>query len=395
MKTNFFYLAVAIATTSLFCYSESAGAQAIIVEEDVSVTEVVPTKPRYYSDSHKNNWFISIGAGGQTFLTEHVGDAQYTLAMDFAIGKWISPYLGFRLSAMGGALHTNWPLAEGVMTHMRYAAVYGDIMWNMFNTFHGYNEDRVFSIIPFAGAGGIYSFHNTPYNNKTYAFPITAGIKLNFRLSHYVDFFLEGRGNLIGDHFNGIVEGTEVESVISAIGGFSIKFGKDRFKAYDAYADQMVIGDLNNRVNALRAQLNECESRVVECSPCPEAVVEEVTVIEPAACSQELTGVVRFTINSAVVSNEEMVNVYNIAQWMKSNPSCNISVIGYADKATGTPEYNKQLSQRRVESVVKLLTEKYNIDRKRIQIIANGSDSQLYPKNNNWNRIVVFSGSVQ
>lgn len=41
MKTNFFYLAVAIATTSLFCYSESAGAQAIIVEEDVSVTEVV------------------------------------------------------------------------------------------------------------------------------------------------------------------------------------------------------------------------------------------------------------------------------------------------------------------------------------------------------------------
>ena len=286
MKTNFFYLAVAIATTSLFCYSESAGAQAIIVEEDVSVTEVVPTKPRYYSDSHKNNWFISIGAGGQTFLTEHVGDAQYTLAMDFAIGKWISPYLGFRLSAMGGALHTNWPLAEGVMTHMRYAAVYGDIMWNMFNTFHGYNEDRVFSIIPFAGAGGIYSFHNTPYNNKTYAFPITAGIKLNFRLSHYVDFFLEGRGNLIGDHFNGIVEGTEVESVISAIGGFSIKFGKDRFKAYDAYADQMVIGDLNNRVNALRAQLNECESRVVECPPCPEAVVEEVTVIEPAACSQ-------------------------------------------------------------------------------------------------------------
>ena len=105
-------------------------------------------------------------------MTEHVGDAQYTLAMDFAIGKWISPYLGFRLSAMGGALHTNWPLAEGVMTHMRYAAVYGDIMWNMFNTFHGYNEDRVFSIIPFAGAGGIYSFHNTPYNNKTYAFPI-------------------------------------------------------------------------------------------------------------------------------------------------------------------------------------------------------------------------------
>ena len=80
---------------------------------------------------------------------------------------------------------------------------------------------------------------------------------------------------------------------------------------------------------------------------------------------------------------------------MKSNPSCNISVIGYADKDTGTPEYNKQLSQRRAESVVKLLTEKYNIDKKRVQIVANGSDSQLYPQNNNWNRIVVFAGSAQ
>ena len=55
------------------------------------------------------------------------------------------------------------------------------------------------------------------------------------------------------------------------------------------------------------------------------------------------------------------------------------------------PEYNKQLSQRRAESVVKLLTEKYNIDKKRVQIVANGSDSQLYPQNNNWNRIVVFA----
>lgn len=395
MKTKFFFLAVAAATTSLCGYVEPASAQALIVEEDVSVTEVLPGKPRYYSDSHKNNWFISLGAGGQTFLTEHMGDAQYTLAMNFAVGKWISPYLGFRLSAMGGALHTNWPFSEGVMTHMRYAAVYGDLMWDMFNTFHGYNERRVFSIIPFAGAGGIYSFHNTPYGSKTYAFPITAGIKLNFRLSHYVDFFLEGRGNLIGDHFNGIVEGKEVESVVSAVGGFSIKFGKDRFKAYDAYADQMMINQLNDKVNSLRGQLEECESQEVECPPCPEPVVEEVTVVEPAGCNQELTGVVRFTINSAVVSDEEMVNVYNIAQWLKSNPSCNISVIGYADKDTGTPEYNKQLSQRRAESVVKLLTGKYNIDKKRIQIVANGSDSQLYPKNNNWNRIVVFAGSAQ
>ncbi len=380
-------------TISLFCDSGRAVAQSVLVEE-VSITEAIPGKPQYYSDSNKNNWFMSLGAGGQTFFTEHMGDQQYTMAMNFALGKWFTPSVGFRISAMGGALHTNYYYDERVMTHMRYAAVYGDLMWNMFNSLGGYNEDRFFSIIPFLGAGGIYSFHNTPYNRKTYAFPVTGGIRLEFRASHYMGIYIEGRGAMMGDHFNGIVQNAEVDGIVSLVGGFTFKFGKERFKAYDAYADQAVIRDLNGRVNSLRAQLAACESREPDCPPCPEAVVEEVTIME-SPCNQDLTSVVRFTINSAVVSREEMVNVYNIAQWMKENPSCNVTVMGYADKNTGTAEYNKGLSQRRAEAVARILTEQYNIDRNRIQMVAHGSDSQLYPDNNDWNRIVVFSGSAK
>ncbi len=393
MKANFFYLTAAIATISLFCYPSEANAQGIVVEE-VSVTEVDAGKVRYYSESNKNNWFISLGAGGQTFFTEHKGGQQYTLAMDFAIGKWISPTWGLRLSGMGGALHTNYYYDANVMTHMRYAAVYLDLMWDMFNTINGYKEDRVFSIIPFMGAGGIYSFHNTPYGNKTYAFPVTAGIKLNFCLSHYVDLFFEGRGVLMGDHFNGIVQNAEVEGIVSVIGGLTFKFGKQRFTPYSAYADQVIIGELNNRVNTLRRQLNECQSRKPDCPPCPEPVVRE-KIVERSACGQELTSSVAFTINSAEVSESEMVNVYNIAQWMKKNPTCHVTIMGYADKDTGTSQYNKELSQRRADAVKNLLVNKYNINSSRIKIQALGSDSQLYPNNNDWNRIVVFSGSVQ
>ena len=57
----------------------------------------------------------------QTFLTEHKGNVQYTLAMNFALGKWITPYLGVRISAMGGALHPLWPDKEHI-NHFRYAA---------------------------------------------------------------------------------------------------------------------------------------------------------------------------------------------------------------------------------------------------------------------------------
>ncbi len=392
MKANFFYLTVAVAAISLFCYPNRANAQTYMVEE-VSMTEVPAGKVHYYSESNKNNWFMSIAAGGQTFFTEHQGDQQYTLAMNFAIGKWVTPAWGLRLSAMGGALHTNYFYDANVMTHMRYAAVYLDLMWDMFTTMGGYKENRVFSIIPFVGAGGIYSFHNTPYNNKTYAFPITGGIKLNFRLSHYVDLFFEGRGVLTGDHFNGIVRDAEVDGIVSVVGGFTFKFGKQRFTPYSAYADQAVIGELNSRVNTLRRQLQECQSRTPDCPPCPEPVVQE-KIVERSACGQELTSSVAFTINSAEVSEKEMVNVYNIAQWMKKNPTCHVTIIGYADKNTGTSQYNKELSQRRAETVKNLLINNYNINGSRIKIQALGSDSQLYPDNNDWNRIVVFSGSV-
>ena len=89
-----------------------------------------------------------------------------------------------------------------------------------------------------------------------------------------------------------------------------------------------------------------------------------------------------------------MVNVYNIADWMKRNPNCNVTVAGYADKETGTPAYNMQLSKKRADAVVNILTKKYGINANRIKMVANGSDTQPYPKNNNWNRIVIFSGSA-
>ena len=392
MKKKHFLYPLALATALIFTCSGTGHAQVTVVEEDVTVTDYVPGKVAYYENTFKDNWFISLGAGAQTFFTEHKGgDTQYTLAMNFAFGKWLTPAFGLRLGAVGGALHPMSAYEDGVMTHMRYVGVYGDLMWNMFNTFAGYNEKRVFSIIPFVGGGGALAFHNTQnHHKKTYAFPVTAGIKLNFRLNHYLDLFFEGRGNLLGDQFNGIVQGKQVESIVSLIGGFTIKFGSNRFIAYNPYGDRMIINDLNSRVNDLRSKLNACESRVVECPPCPE-VEETVIVAEPDPCSQTLTSTVRFTIGSDVITPEEMVNVYNIAQWMNNNPSCSINVVGYADKDTGSAKLNMELSKRRAQAVVNSLVNKYKIDKNRINIIANGSDKQVYPDNNNWNRIVVFS----
>lgn len=98
---------------------------------------------------------------------------------------------------------------------------------------------------------------------------------------------------------------------------------------------------------------------------------------------------VRFTLNSAKISDIEMVNVFNIAQWMKENPEQNVAIAGYADKDTGTSSYNMALSKRRAQAVYDALINKYGINPDRLAITAQGSDVQPYDVNN-WNRIVIF-----
>ncbi len=98
---------------------------------------------------------------------------------------------------------------------------------------------------------------------------------------------------------------------------------------------------------------------------------------------------VRFKINSANISDEEMVNVYNTAEYLKANPEVNVVIKGYADKDTGTAEYNMELSGRRAKAVYDALTKTYGINANRLSIDAKGSDSQPYDTNN-WNRIVIF-----
>lgn len=392
MKTKHFLYAMMFTLGPTFAFVDSASAQEeIAVYEEMTITEVIPVKPRYYAERFGNNMYLSIGAGAQTLLAEHDNKARYTLAMNLALGKWLTPSVGLRLSAMAGSLHSDWIYAPNNMNHIRYAAVYGDVTFDLCNAIGGYNEKRVVSVIPFAGIGFSYGFKNSNTdNNKTYAFPVSAGLKLNFRLSHYVDFFLEGRANLLTDQFNGIVKSAQVESVVSAIGGFSVKFGKDRFKQFDPYADKAIISDLNNRVNMLRADLDAANAR--KCPPCPE-VKPRPEVKEVVTCDQDLTSVVRFTINKSTVTNEEMVNIYNIAEWMKKNPKCNVKVVGYADKGTGTPKYNLELSKKRADAVAKILVEKYGIDKNRVMMTGDGSESQPYPDNNNWNRVVIFMGA--
>ncbi|MDE7147325.1 MAG: OmpA family protein, partial [Duncaniella sp.] len=373
----------------------------VVVEETPVLVQDVECKDIYTPGSWKDNWFIQLGAGIRSPFVENVrsdgksDDRHITAIYNLGVGRWISPYLGFRFSAYYGSMHWN----EGVTASARVANLNVDFMWDMFNSIGGYRPKRVFSIVPYIGLGGSYVYHFHPVvgniqdrkgdgiKSNQWLLPVSAGLQLRFRLSEYVDFFAEGRAMFYGDNFNDEAYGRPIDIDLSAVGGFTFHLTGSKFKRYNPCDYVDYINNANAQINDLRGALATTSAALAAAQaqlPCP-----DVTVVEPAP-AVTLLPTVRFKINSAYVSSEEMVNVYNVAEYLKANPNTSIVVRGYADEDTGTSEYNMKLSERRAQAVADILVGDYGIDSSRLVLEAAGSNTQVYDTND-WNRIVIFA----
>ncbi|MCM1348372.1 MAG: OmpA family protein [Firmicutes bacterium] len=400
MKTN--YLLTAIACGSMLLTANYASAQETVVVEQETITLVNEVQCKtHYSSSWRDNWFIQLGAGVQTPFTEfYLPDGkqkrEVSMVYNLGFGHWFSPYLGFRISGMYGKMRYDFDMKNKA----QMATANADLMWDMTSSVCGVNPKRVFSFIPFVGIGGTYTWDfkgigsnvvdsDGKYRGNQWTLPVSAGFQMRFRLCDYVDFFAEARAQFYGDQFNGYVGGDPIEANITAIGGFNINIGPRKFEAYNPCDYLSYINDLNGKVNDLRGELAATTAALAAAEaqlPCPEVTQAQAT----APGATPMLAVVRFKINSAYISNEEMVNVYNVAQWMKANPDATVSVEGYADRDTGTAEYNQELSERRAKAVIDALVNDYGINADRLKANAYGSSTQPYPENN-WNRIVIFT----
>ncbi len=397
MKT--YSLLTALAAGTMLIGALPASAQEVVAVEETVVTEQTVECKDHYSSSWRDNWYLQLGAGMQVPFTDKTvgGDYEHhiTATYNLGIGHWFSPYLGFRFSGYYGKIHYDY----NRMTTANYANLNFDIMWDMCNSIAGVDANRPFSILPYFGVGGAYSWDHKSHGlgsdvyshpngkNREWMLPVSAGIQLRLRLCKYVDFFADCRAAFMADNFNTAVQGDPIEANVSVTGGLSITFGGRKFTRYNPCGYLDYINTLNGRVNDLRGELAATTAALAAAEaqlPCPE--VSETTIIEQAP----MLSAVRFRIDSSNISDEEMVNIYNCAQWMKANPDVTVVVQGYADRDTGTAPYNMQLSQRRCQSVVDALVNKYGIDPSRLVMEANGSDVQPYDVNN-WNRIVLFT----
>lgn len=297
--------------------SNNANAQdAVVVEEDVvtyTTDASADCKDNYYS-TWRDNWFIQLGAGVNVPFVEYAKENgepkhHFTATYNLGFGKWMSPYLGWRISMYYGSMH--WD--NEVFSKAKMANANFDLMWDMCNSIAGANPKRPVSIVPFVGLGGTFTWdfkapashiykEGMKLKHNAWTLPVSAGIQVRFRLCEYADFFLEGRASFYGDNFNLAAYGDPVDVDITAIGGFSFNIGGSDFKTYNPCKDMAYINSLNGQINALRSDLAATTSALAVAEsqlPCPETqVVESQTIIN----NGPLMTTVRFAINSAEVS---------------------------------------------------------------------------------------------
>ena len=143
--------------------------------------------------------------------------------------------------------------------------------------------------------------------------------------------------------------------------------------------DNAEIDRLNSEVNRLRGQVSQLESRKPEVK-----VIDNSKVVT-------FPYLVNFDVNTTNVVNREKVNLETIAQMIKSTPEKKYSVIGYADKQTGTAERNAQLASDRAQNVYDVLINQYGVNPSQLVKDSKGGVDYMYMNDEQLSRSVIIS----
>ena len=336
------------------------------------------------TNSFWSNWFIQVGVDWNAWYSneEHglglarspFKDFRSNPGVSIAIGKWFTPGIGLRtkLSGIWGKAVTD-DNNDGNCN--KYWTLNEHVLFNLSNMLCGYNPNRVWNFIPFAGAGLTRSMS---YN--TYAMNYSIGILNTFRVSKHVGINLElgwdrmeNDGDGIGSA-NGDRGWDSHDNKLYAEVGLTFNLGK---ASWDKTPDVDAIKALSQaQIDALNAQLNDANA---ENARLKKLLAEKKD--EAPKTVKEFVGTpasVFFNINRyKIASKKDLVNVKGIADYAKENDA-NLLVTGYADSATGKPAYNQKLSEKRANAVADELV-KMGVSRDKISTEAKGGVNDLSP----------------
>ncbi len=352
----------------------------------------------YLKNKASDNWYIGLGGGTNLYMTKGENDADASFGDrlgwmgQLEIGRWNSPNWGARVVIDGGNIKhvANVPFGP----EQNWLGGHLDLMYNVTNAWGSYNPDRVYSLVPYLGIGYMYGLDGDwkkpnpdgdMFKGQNQSLTYNVGLINNFQLTKSVALFLELGWRVMQESFDGTrTEGDyDYDSMFTGTAGIKFGLGGKQDFTPAELMDYNLINDLNSQINRLRAENEELRLRPESCPECPEV---QPTVVEEAVY---VPNVVFFRINSAKIDRGQQISVHNTAEYMKANPNAKVNIVAYADRQTGTPEYNFALSEKRARAVADALTNDHGISSDRISIDWKGDTEQPYAEND-WNRVAIF-----
>ena len=352
------------------------------------------------------HWYGKIQGGAAYTVGETVFKDLLSPAGALSVGYQFNPTLGLRLGASGWQAKGNSLPLEVYKFNFLQGNV--DLTIDLANLF-GYVHNRVLNPYALIGGGAAFGLKNGANNVKAvvpadyFAYlwkdklitPVGRfGLGFDIRLTEAVALNLEVNGNVLSDRFNSKKAGNP-DYQYNALAGLKINFGKAtrpsaKYLAELAAAEAAAAAE-KARLEAERAAKLAAEKAAAEKAAAEKALADKLAAEKAAA--ERLAAEMRqvntfFTINSAVISDEEAAKLIRYIDWLKANPSVNISIAGHADKGTGNKRINQKLSDQRAAAVKAFLTERGIAESRIVSIVGNGDLVQPFAEND-LNRVVI------
>ena len=336
-------------------------------------------------DVFNPHWYVQVQPLGMQYtLGEGSTGDLLSYNLQVAGGYNFNKLLGarFAINAFQSKAGWDWENAQANWK-WNYVAPSLDVTLNLSNVLFGYSADRLFTLSAFAGVGVNIAFSNdeasevsnflktqhyshTSDQNMRYLWTGTKarvlgqfGLMGDFRINDNWSVGVELQANTLNDKYNSKKAGNS-DWYFNGLVGVKYAFGKTSKK------QPVVLPYMPTAAPA-----TDATEKIVE------KVVEKKVYVETTIA--EIRRDINFNrAGNTKISANEMVKVKDIAEFMNQYPTAKVTLVGYADKATGNAKINAVLAEKRVKAVAEALMKKFNIDESRISIDHKGDTVQPF-----------------
>ncbi len=355
----------------------------VMAQDDDNMNIEPAEKHRVATNGFWQNWFLGANVTWSAFYGEGErslvapfrkfpsGTYYNGLGVSLSFGKWLTPVFGLRTKVNA------WQIGkeENGIGGDKYWTANEQLLINATSLFRGYDEQRLWNIIPYIGAGVHRNMTHSHYSTA-----LSVGLLNTLRLSRRFSANIELAWNSAEGSNSGLALKKRNQHFAVEV-GLTWHIGKNNWRHA---TDQEAVSALTEgELDALNAQLadaqaeNERLQQLLD-SVQPMPVVKSVT--PPVKVEEKIISApvsIFFEVGKAnVIANRDMLSVKALAQ-LAIDKNASVLVKGYADKS-GNAEANQKLSERRAQAVADELV-RLGVSKFRIEVVGAGGVDTLKP----------------